>query len=280
MSDELVEPAWLEARLNDPDIVVLDCTWFLPELGKSGADEFRKGHIPGARHIDLNDISDAASPYVNMLPPKRQFEEQVGKLGIGNDTTVVIYDTYYVSARVWWMFRLFGHKKVHILNGGYRGWLADKRPIETGDADAAAPKVFKAADPAPQVAGWKQVLDAISSGGASILDARTPGRFTGEQPSGYPGVPGGHMPSAINIPWNDLIEQSGQYRFVEPAEVRRLLEAASVDLGKPVISTCGSGVTAAIIAFQLDRIGKHDWQIYDASWHEWGQRDDLPKVSV
>ena len=276
----LVEPEWLEPRLGQADIVVLDCTWFVPEFDKSGRDEFRKSHIAGAQYVDLNDISDETSPYVNMLPPAAQLEAEIGKLGIGNDTTVVVYDANYVSARVWWMFRLFGHDKVRILNGGFRRWVAEGRPVETGDPKPRAAAAFKAAKPAEQVAGWQQVLSAIEDGSASIVDARTPGRFTGELSSGYPGVAGGHMPKAVNVAWSQLIEQSGQFRFVDTDEARRLFEAASVDLDKPVIATCGSGVTAAIIAFQLERMGKHDWHIYDASWHEWGQRDDLPKESI
>ncbi len=281
MADEyLVEPEWLQERLGDAGIVVLDCTWFVPEMDKSGRDEFRKGHIAGAQYVDLNDISDASSPYVNMLPPAAQFAAEIGRLGIGNDTLVVVYDANYVSARVWWMFRLFGHDKVRILNGGFRRWVAEGRPVETGDPAAVPPADFKVAEPGDQVAGWEQVLDAINNGGASIADARTPGRFTGELSSGYPGVAGGHMPKAVNVAWSQLIEQSGQFRFVDTGEAKRPFEAAGVDLDKPVIATCGSGVTAAIIAFQLERLGKHDWRIYDASWHEWGQRDDLPKESI
>lgn len=278
--DYLVEPEWLEPRLAEAGIVVLDCTWFVPEMGKSGLDEYRKGHIPGAQYVDLNDISDATSPYVNMLPPAAQFEAEIGRLGIGNDTLVVVYDANYVSARVWWMFRLFGHARVRILNGGFRRWVAEGRAVETGDPGPAEPKAFRAAEPADQVADWRQVLEAIETGGAAIVDARTPGRFTGELSSGYPGVAGGHMPTAVNVSWGELIEQSGKFRFVDPDQARRLFEAASVDLGKPVIATCGSGVTAAIIAFQFERMGKRDWHIYDASWHEWGQREDLPKESI
>ncbi len=278
--DFLVEPEWLESRLGQPGMVVLDCTWFVPEFGKSGLDEFRNGHIAGALYIDLNDISDASSPYVNMLPSQAQFASEIGRLGISNNTLVVVCDANYVSARVWWMFRLFGHDRVRILNGGFRRWVAEGRPVETGDQAPVMPAVFAATPPAAQVADWRQVLAAIDSGEATIADARTPGRFTGELSSGYPGVAGGHMPTAVNIAWSQLIEQDGQFRFVGIEEVKRLLVNASVDLDKPVIATCGSGVTAAIIAFQLERMGMHDWRIYDASWHEWGQRTDLPKRSI
>jgi thiosulfate/3-mercaptopyruvate sulfurtransferase len=280
MDDYLVDPQWLVDHINDPNLTLLDCTWFVPEAGKSGLDEFAKGHIPGALYIDLNAVSDMGSPFVNMLPAAEQFAAEIGRLGIGNDSLVVIYDVSYVSARLWWMFRLFGHDNVRILDGGFRRWLAEGRSVETGAPEAVAPAVFNAAAPKNQVAGWQDVLQAIESGDRLLLDARTPGRFTGEMSSGYPGVAGGHMPGAINVSWNVLIDQSEPFRFVPPQEARRLFDEAGVDLSRPVISTCGSGVTASIIAFQLERLGKHDWHIYDASWHEWGQRDDLPKESI
>ena len=154
---------------------------------------------------------------------------------------VVVYDANYVSARVWWMFRLFGHENVRILNGGFRRWVAEGRPVETGDPAGVARSDFAASEPADQVADWREVLRAVENGDAAIVDARTPGRFTGELPSGYPGVDGGHMPRAVNVAWSELIEQSGQFRFVDPDKARELFEAANVDLDGPVIATCGWG---------------------------------------
>jgi thiosulfate/3-mercaptopyruvate sulfurtransferase len=276
----LVEPEWLQQNLDNPTIVIVDVSWFVPEAGKSGREEFEQVHIPSARYLDLNDISDMTSPHVNMLPPADQFARVIGELGISNDSQVIVYDSSYVSARVWWMFRLFGHDKVAILNGGLRRWQAEGRSLVSGPAAAVKPALFTAMAPADRVVGWQDVAGAIEGHNHTILDARTPARFTGEMSSGYPGVAGGHMPTAINVSWLDLIEQSGQFRFVTPEEAKAKFEAAGVDLAKPVIATCGSGVTACIIAFQLERLGKHDWRVYDASWHEWGQRDDLPKESV
>ncbi|SFU22394.1 sulfurtransferase [Mesorhizobium sp. YR577] len=280
MDDYLVEPAWLSDHLGDPSVVVLDCIWYVPEAGKSGLDEYRQGHIPTAQYIDLNAVSDARSPFVNMLPPAEQFAAEVGRLGIGDNTMVVVYDSSYVSARLWWMFRLFGHDKVRILNGGMRRWTSEGRAVETGGPAAVAPAIFTARPPRDEVAAWPEVLGAVNDKSATLLDARTPGRFTGEMSSGYPGVAGGHMPGAINVSWNALIEQKEPFTFVSPMKARELFEATGVDLSRPAIATCGSGVTAAIIAFQLERIGKHDWRLYDASWHEWGQCEDLPKESV
>jgi thiosulfate/3-mercaptopyruvate sulfurtransferase len=280
MNAYLVDPEWLQSKLRQPDIVVLDCTWFVPEAGKSGLEEFRLGHIPGARYVDLNEISDRNSPYVNMLPSSEQFASEVGKLGIDNNTRVIVYDSTYVSARVWWMFRLFGHQKVQILDGGLRRWKAEGRPLETGDPEPVEPVEFAAKEPADQVADWQEVLAAIRTGSAQIVDARTAERFTGEAPSGYPGVPGGHMPGAVNIPWSKMIAQSGDFRFATPEATEQLLRRQGVDATRPIISTCGSGVTAAILSFQLERMGRSNWRLYDGSWHEWGQRDDLPKESV
>lgn len=280
MDEFLVEPQWLQERLGDPGVVVIDCSWYIPEAGKSARAEFADGHIPGARFFDLDEASDKDSPYVNMLPSPERFAAVAGVLGIGNKTMVVVYDSSYVSARVWWMFRYFGHDKVRVLNGGWKRWKAEGRPVETGEAPAAAPARFESGTASGTVAGWQAVLGAISDGSAAIADARTKERFTGELPSGYPGVAGGHMPGAINVPWGKMIPQSGDFTFLDPTQARQILTDNGVDLERPVIVTCGSGVTAAILAFQLARMGKTDVALYDGSWHEWGQRPDLPKESL
>ena len=280
MDGFLVEPEWLQQELGDPGIVVVDCSWYIPEAGKSARAEFAEGHIPGARFFDLDEASDRDSPYVNMLPPAGQFAAVAGGLGIGDDTLVVVYDSSYVSARVWWMFRHFGHDRVRVLNGGWKRWKSEGRPVEAGEAKPAKATRFTARPATGDVAGWQAVREAIDGGRSAIVDARTRERFTGELPSGYPGVAGGHMPSAVNVPWGRMIPQSGDFTFVDAEKARQILSEAGVDLGKPVIATCGSGVTAAILAFQLARMGKQDVTLYDGSWHEWGQRPDLPKESV
>lgn len=280
MDPFLVEPSWLEEHLGEGGIRVIDCSWYIPEANKSALAEFRDGHIPGAQFFDLDAASDANAPYVNMLPPAGQFEQVAQSLGIGSDTLVVVYDSSYVSARVWWMFRLFGHDNVRILNGGWKRWKQEGRPVETGDAGPVETGSFRAIEPAGGVATWEDVLKATQGTTTSVVDARTKERFTGELPSGYPGVAGGHMPGATNLSWGKMIPQSGDFTFASPEQAKALFTEAGVDLAKPVIATCGSGVTAAILAFQLARIGKTDVTLYDGSWHEWGQRDDLPKESV
>jgi thiosulfate/3-mercaptopyruvate sulfurtransferase len=276
----LIEPGLLQQRLGRPDLVVIDCSWYSPEAGKCGLESFREGHIPSARFFDLDAASDKTSPYPNMLPPMEQFAEVAGSLGIDNDTEVIIYDASYVSARVWWMLRLFGHDRVRILNGGWRRWKAERRPVETGDTMPVAAAQFRAIEPAGQVADWRQVLGAVQSGEAQVVDARTTERFTGEFPSGYPGLPPGHIKGAINLPWSRMIRQSGDFGFETPDAAERIFREAGIDPERPIISTCGSGVTAAVLAFQLVRMGKERWKIYDGSWNEWGRRNDLPKESA
>jgi thiosulfate/3-mercaptopyruvate sulfurtransferase len=276
----LVEPSWLAEHISDPKVRVIDCSWYIPEAGKSGLSEFRDAHIPGAGFFDLDAASDASSPHVNMLPSAERFGDVARSLGIGRDTLVVVYDSSYVSARVWWMFRLFGHEHVRILNGGWKRWKQERRAVERGDPAPRPAGNFVARQPSGGVAGWRDVLAAIGENAVSVLDARTRERFTGELPSGYPGVAGGHMPGAVNIPWGKMIPQSGDFTFLPPEHARDLFASADVDLSKPVIVTCGSGVTAAVLAFQLARLGKSDVTLYDGSWHEWGQRSDLPKVSA
>lgn len=277
MTDPLVDPDWLAARLSDPLVVPLDCTWYVPEMGISGRARFEEGHIPGAVYVDLDGISDSASPYVNMMCAPETFGRVMGGLGIGDDTHVVVYNANYVSARLWWMFRHFGHRRVSILDGGWAGWLAGDHPVEIGPARPRAARRFTAAAPADDIVQADTVLEALRSHGAQVVDVRPKGKFDGTEPTGYPGVLPGHMPGAVNIPWASMFTADAERRFITPERFEALLAAHGVDAGTPVIATCGSGVTAAILAFHLERIGRHDWRIYDGSWHEWGQRDDLPK---
>lgn len=281
MSRWLIETddlARLLADTSSSDRVVLDCSWYLPDAGKHAIDDFTAGHIPGAQFIDLTAISDQASPYVNMVPDAAQFANVVGALGIGENTEVIIYDAGYVSARVWWMFRLFGHHRVRILNGGWRKWVVEERPIEEGPAAKVAAKTFPAKITEGRIAMLETVLQAGQDATAVIIDARTAARFDGHEGSGYPGVPSGYMPGAINTPWQLFFEPAPSHRFISPDAARAVFADNGVDVSKTIITTCGSGVTASILGFMLEEIGQSDWILYDGSWHEWGQRDDTPKL--
>lgn len=280
VNDWLIETDEL-ARLLDTepgaDRVVLDCSWHLPDTGKHAGDDFEVGHLPGARFIDLTEVSDPDSPYVNMLPAAQRFAEVAGGLGIGNGTEVILYDAGYVSARLWWMFRTFGHDAVRILNGGWRRWAAEGRPVETGKAAPAPRKPFRATLREGRVATLENVRRAGENGTAQIIDARTAARFDGHEGSGYPGVASGYMPGAVNTPWQLFFEPAPSHRFVSSEAAREIFAERGVDLSGAIITTCGSGVTASILGFMLEAIGHADWTLYDGSWHEWGQRDDTPK---
>lgn len=281
MSKWLIETSELASLLAaEPhaDRVVLDCSWYLPDAGKHAIDDFRAGHIPGARFIDLTDISDPDSPYVNMLPTAAVFAENVGRLGIGETTEVIIYDAGYVSARLWWMFRTFGHDRVRILNGGWRKWLAEGREVETGDAAPVRARKFAAHANEKRVASIADVRQVVDNGGATIIDARTAARFDGHEGSGYPGVASGYMPRAINTPWALFFEPAPSHRFVSAERAAAIFAERGVDLSGEVITTCGSGVTASILGFMLEEIGHFNWRLYDGSWHEWGQQADTPKL--
>lgn len=284
MDPHLVEPGWLEQRLATPGLVILDCNWHAPEANKSGLDTFRQGHLPGALHFDLQSASDPESDYPNMLPAPERFAEVAGALGIDNRTSVIVYDAGYVSARVWWMFRLFGHQDVRILDGGFRRWQAEGRPVETGDPRQIEPRSFAPHDaesgPLAQVADWRSVREALASGSAQIVDARVRERFSGELPSGYPGLPPGHMPGAVNLPWTRMMRQSGDFRFEAPEAAEAIFRETGIDPDRPIIATCGSGITAAVLVFQLVRMGRTGWRLYDGSWNEWGSRADLPRQSA
>lgn len=276
MSDWLVTTEWLAEHLGDPDLVLLDCSWYLPEAGKHALDDFRRSHIPGARFIDLGVVSDPDSPYVNMLPSADLWSREVGRLGIDNDTTVIVYDAGYVSARLWWMFRVFGHEKVRILDGGFRKWVAEGRPTEAGDAAPVEAKPFRAELQPGKVATLDDVRAALENN-TTVVDARTAARFDGTEGSGYPGVASGHMPNAINTPWAKFFDPARNYAFVTAEEAAKVFDEAGADVSGPVITTCGSGVTAAILGFMIERNGNAQWRLYDGSWHEWGQRPDTQK---
>ncbi len=279
--DWLVTTEWLQKHADESNIVILDCTWFVPDSEKNGFDEFLKSHIPTAQFIDLNVISDPKSPYANMLPSQNLFASECAKLGIKNDTHVIVYDSSYVSARLWWMFRVFGHQNISILDGGLRKWKAENRPLEVGPAPARpmSPGFTVTLNPS-SILNIEEMKKAVKSGDTTVVDARTPARFDGIEGSGYPGVPSGFMPGAINIHWGKFFDAENNFTFISKSKAAAIFETAGIDLSGKIVCTCGSGVTAALLGFMIERLGNKEWKLYDGSWHEWAQQIDTEKLTV
>jgi len=269
----LVSTEWLADHLNDSNVVVVDGSYLVLQKRDAHA-EYRAGHIPGAVFFDVDTVADHSSELPHMLPGPTQFGEAAGALGIGNNTTVVIYDSLglYSAPRVWWTFRIFGAKNVYILDGGLPKWKAEGRAFETGESKRQ-PQKFHAEMNVSAVATLADMRMAVVDKSAQIVDARSAERFAGKAPEPRPGLRPGHMPRSFNVPYTRLMENG---RLVPRARIERAFADAGVDLDKPIITSCGSGITAAILTLALDSIGKQPKGLYDGSWAEWGSRPDLP----
>lgn len=272
----LVSTQWLADHLSDPDLVILDGSFKLPGVTPVAAEDFAARHIPGARFFDIDAIADHETTLPHMLPSAAAFENHAGALGISNDSVIVVYDTpgLMSAGRVWWTLRSFGHEKVAILDGGLKKWLAEGRPV-TAETVVPAPGRFHATFDPHVVRSKAQVLANLESQAEQVIDARSAGRFTADEKEARPGLRSGHIPGSLNLPFNALTDPATG-EVLNVGDIRKAFETAGIDFARPVIASCGSGVTAAALAFGLHLAGKDDVAIYDGAWTEWGQPGDTP----
>ncbi len=274
--EALVGTGWLAANLNAQGVRVVDGTMHLPNTGRDAGAEFLERHLPGAVYFDIDVIADRSSDLPHMLPDAETFGREVGALGISNDDLVIVYDTYglFSAGRIWWMFRAMGHDKVAVLDGGLPKWLAEERPVESGEA-SPAPATFKGEARPELVRALGDMLANIESGAAQVLDARSAGRFSGNEPEFRAGLRSGHIPGSLNLPYPELVDPADK-TMLPAAALESVYTRAGVDLSAPIVTTCGSGVTTGALALGLYLLGRADAAVYDGSWAEWGGRDDTP----
>lgn len=275
MTGPVVSAEWLAQRLDAPDLRIVDAT--LPLVGQPGhgRDSYRAGHIPGAVFFDINAIADPATDLPHMLPSPEAFAEAAGQLGLGREALIVVYDAHgiYSAPRVWWTLRVMGYPRVVVLDGGLKAWTTRGGAIETAEARPKPVTVTPAFD-AALVADLARVTDVLASGGAQVVDARSGARFRGEAAEPRAGLRSGHMPGALNLPFDQVVNPDGTLKSV--ADLKAVFDP--IDLARPIVTSCGSGVTASVLALALARLGRFDVAVYDGSWSEWGARPDTAIV--
>jgi thiosulfate/3-mercaptopyruvate sulfurtransferase len=274
--DPLATTDWLAAHLNDATVKLVDATFKLPGVLPLPKDDYLAAHIPGAVFFDVDAVSDHDNPLPHMFPSAAQFGHDVGALGIGNDDTVVLYDAggWVAAPRAWWMFLSYGHDKVRILDGGLKKWRAEGRPVESGEV-TPKPATFKAAYDAGRVRAIGEMIANVASKAEQVIDARAGERFEGRVAEPRPGLRSGHIPNSRNLPYNQLFDAAtGAMKPQE--ELRRAFAGAGVDMDRPIVTSCGSGVSAAVLTLALYRLGVRGTALYDGSWSEWGQADGPP----
>ncbi len=273
--DSLVSTEWLAAHLGEPDLVVVDASWHMPSTGRSGPAEFLQQHIPGARFLDIDDVSDRLNPAPHMLPSAEAFGEAMERIGVGRDERIVVYDNSSTrnAVRGWFMLRHFGAERVAILDGGFGKWLAEGHPTESGEPMRRQAS-FDAVEDRAEVVTKHEMLAGLP---AVVIDARGKARFEGSEEDPRPGVGAGHIPGARNLPFSALYNEDGTFK--SEAEIRRLFAEAGADPEKPFVATCGSGVTANSLIFAAHLLGNDSTRLYDGSWSEWGADPATPKAT-
>ena len=276
--DSLVSAQWLADEMGASDLRIVDASWHLPDTGRDAAAEYDAGHIHGAVFMNLGELADPAALVDNTLPGAEKFASRMQSLGLGDGSRIVVYDDSVVksAARAWFMLKLFGAHNVAILDGGLAMWKAEGRPLAAGN-EKLRHRHFTAWSERKRLRGKADVLANIVSKAEQLVDARGPGRFSGEEPEPRPGIASGHIPGAHNLPFSQMFNADGTYK--DKAGLNDAFAVAGIDLGRPVVTTCGSGVTACVLAYAMHLIGKHDVALYDGSWSEWGADPETPKAT-
>jgi thiosulfate/3-mercaptopyruvate sulfurtransferase len=279
LTDWLVSTDWLLEHLQAPDVAILDASWHLPQTGRDARQEFLAARVPGAQFFDIEELSDTTSLYPHMLPRPEKFASRMRKLGVGDGKKVIVYDAagIYSAARAWWMFRVFGKDDVAVLDGGLKKWKAEGKPVEDGEPAVPQERHYTARYRSSLVRDRQHVLQALDTGSAQIADARSHPRFTGNEPEPRAGGRLGHMPGAKNVPYSRLVREDGTLKA--PQDIEAEFRKAGIDPARPVITTCGSGITAAILSLGLARLGTAEPALYDGSWSEWGSVAELPATT-